>query len=292
MTDERRFVGYLAGWTFLTTVCVTAAGVAAETAGPLGLNTSYLVVEGSGPAARLASHLPSVFVFTAAVVLALAPVVVAAVLLRQGMDPVATGGLLVAGLALFPGLVFALSPSVLPPSVAVDDAVVGIGVVVASGIALATLRVGVPSRRTIAGQFAHVGLAVVVLIGSFGGVALGVATQGVVVQSDRVSVPQTAFEVNYTATEDDRAVVTVTHAGGEAVPVERLALIGDGFANASSADQTAPGPWQGSVSGEDRTVVEGDAVSLGVESDCTVRVVYEYAGTSNTIGMARCEELR
>lgn len=118
------------------------------------------------------------------------------------------------------------------------------------------------------------------------------AVDAAFVESDRIGDPQVDFETTYTDAGDGTGVVTVTHGGGDPVRADRLRVVSDEFVDVPGADQTSPGRWKGSVSGDGGSVVAGDDVTVGVEDDCTVRVVYEYRDTANTIALVRCADLR
>jgi hypothetical protein len=42
---------------------------------------------------------------------------------------------------------------------------------------------------------------------------------------------------------------------------------GEGFADVADADQTEPGPWQGTIDEREGSVGSGDAVTVGVTGD-------------------------
>jgi hypothetical protein len=102
------------------------------------------------------------------------------------------------------------------------------------------------------------------------------------------AMPQAAFSFDYdgAAGGDGTGVLTVTHDGGELIPPSNLFVRGRGFATVSDVDMTFPGRWQGTVSGDytdERTVVAGDAVDVGVRSDYDVSVVWQSSdGTAST----------
>lgn len=99
--------------------------------------------------------------------------------------------------------------------------------------------------------------------------------------------PQVAFEFDYDA---DDGVVTVTHHGGDHVRADELLLRGSGFAEATGADMTAPGQWQGSTSGEvgDRpAVTAGDEVTVGAASNYVLEIAWEDADGGGSALLAR-----
>ena len=94
--------------------------------------------------------------------------------------------------------------------------------------------------------------------------------------------PQIALDFEYDA---DAGTVTVTHQGGDAVPAERLALQGQGFADREGADQTSAGTWAGEVSGDDGAVVAGDSVVVGVTPSYRLFVLFTpESGRGTTLG--------
>jgi len=83
--------------------------------------------------------------------------------------------------------------------------------------------------------------------------------------------PQIAFGFDY---DSDAGTVTITHQGGDSVPAERIEIQGDGFADASDAEQTSAGQWAGQASGDEGAVVAGDSVVVGVRSAYRLFVLY------------------
>ena len=88
-------------------------------------------------------------------------------------------------------------------------------------------------------------------------------------------VPQVEFTFEYESTGDGQGLLTVTHYGGDTVSADELFVRGSGFADVSDADQTTPGQWQGTASGDDNAVVAGDSVDVGVTADYEIIVVWE-----------------
>lgn len=101
--------------------------------------------------------------------------------------------------------------------------------------------------------------------------------------------PRAEFQVDTEPTGNDTMLLTLTHDGGDPLHSDRLYLSGEGFADVAGADQTSPGVWQGTVSGErprrgGPAVVRGDSVTVGVTRDCTV--VLRYNGTERSTFVA------
>lgn len=131
-------------------------------------------------------------------------------------------------------------------------------------------------------------LAVVALF--VAGAALGAGvlagpTAGLVEDVD-LGASTTAWDFEYEPTGDDRGVLTVTHDGGDKAAVDHLYVRGDGFADVAGAKQTGPGPWTGETTGD--TVVAGDSTTVGVTSDCEIRLVYQNTAAVQTIGYHEC----
>jgi len=105
--------------------------------------------------------------------------------------------------------------------------------------------------------------------------------------------PQAVFEVEYDA---QAGLVTVTHAGGDHVRADALAVRGQGIGAAEGADMTAPGEWAGSTSGDVDgvpAVTAGDSVTVGVTGpDYVLRMVWESpdGSTSATLDVAEGPE--
>lgn len=121
----------------------------------------------------------------------------------------------------------------------------------------------------------------VVCLGALVGLAGVTGGADALVERDRIGTPQTAFAFTYDPVNETHGVLTVDHAGGDAVPRERLAVGGDGIAAVDGVDQSVGGTWAGEASvnrSGTRFVRPGDAVTVGVGSDCDVRVVYERRG--------------
>lgn len=94
-----------------------------------------------------------------------------------------------------------------------------------------------------------------------------------------VDLPRISADWAYDA---DAGTVTITHAAGDAVPAEKLYVRGEGFADADGADMAAPGRWAGTASGGE--VTAGDSVTVGVESDYALRLVWEGEDVSGVLG--------
>lgn len=289
--DDRRFLGYSAGWAFLMTVCVTA--VVTTVPGSrlpwrlfFGVSGRF-VPEASDWAARIAHQLGTAFYVALFAILILLPVGVAAYRSHRGSDSVTATSLLIAGLVVFPGIPLAV---LVAESIAAGLVVVVVAVAFAA-IGIRSQRPGTSVEEVVAPSFVHVALAVVLTTGLIAGTLVGVSMAGTAVESTQVRAPEMAFNVHYTAVDEERGIVTFAHEGGDVVTASRLTLNGTGFANVSEVDQTNPGPWTGTVSG-DGQVVAGDFATVGVEPDCTIRIVYTDAGVRHTLAVAHCSDLR
>lgn len=290
MTDQERFVELAAVWTVLTAGAV-AIVAAVATAGPVGsLGGDHAALHASGPAVRVASLLAWGFLLLMPVVVLGVPLVVSWYRISTGTYDLVTGVAgTVAALAAFPGV----------PVVWGAHGLVG-GLALA-GIAVCGFLVGVdridrdPDRRTVpslSSQFAHVALFVLLLAGIVAGSAVGVGLQSLA-GTDRTLPPNVAFDASYSQTGDGQGVVTIQHAGGESVEASDLSLYGEGFAAVPEADQTGPGNWQGTTGGGTTgDVGRGDAVTVGVERDCRIRIVYTGDAESDVLDVVKCADLR
>lgn len=291
MAGQRTYL-VVGAWTLAASVCVGA--VAGTVPGSpfvggvfLGLATT-LLERASGPAARLATPLSWGFTATLLGVVLLLPVGVAGYRRIQGEDPVGTVALFVLGAALLPGVPL----GVLAAGVAGGAAAVVVSMV---GLLVALGRTDdwPAFRARLSGTFAHVSLLWVVVIGIVLGSIVGWGATATVVDSRDVRAPVVNFEANYAETAGG-GVVTITHAGGQPAPSDTLTVDGEGFADVDGVDHMQAGPWNGTASGVDGAVIEGDSVTVGVDADCEIRIVYVSpgGGLSRVLGVADCTELR
>jgi hypothetical protein len=98
---------------------------------------------------------------------------------------------------------------------------------------------------------------------------------GPAIESESPGPPTVSFAFDYESTGDGVGRLTITHEAGDTVASDALFVRGNGFATVDAADQTGPGPWQGSASGDGTTVVAGDSVTVGVTSDYEIEVVWK-----------------
>lgn len=101
------------------------------------------------------------------------------------------------------------------------------------------------------------------------------------IESERVGPPTAKFSFEFRSSDDSTGVVRITHDGGDSIERESLAIRGTGFASVEGVDQTSEGTWQGSASGDEDTVVAGDAVTVGAASDYEISLVWQSAGDSS-----------
>jgi hypothetical protein len=107
--------------------------------------------------------------------------------------------------------------------------------------------------------------------------------------------PNAEFVAEEQPADGNTSVLTLTHDGGDPISPENLGVRGEGFATVDGVDQTEPGPWQGSVSGErprrgGAAVVSGDSIEIGVTDDCEVNLVYFGDEHAYTITYYDCTE--
>jgi len=117
-------------------------------------------------------------------------------------------------------------------------------------------------------------------------VAIGGGADALVTERERGSPPFIEFDVTANG-----SVVTVEHAGGDAILAEDLRIRGEGFATVEGVNQTSAGPWQGTVTRVDengRWVSQGDTVTVGVESDCDLAIVARGDGFKTTLETYSC----
>lgn len=99
-----------------------------------------------------------------------------------------------------------------------------------------------------------------------------------------VDVPESDFEFEYEAVDDDWGVATVTHAGGEPADPARLVVahreVNESYPDVDDVDQYETGSWAGEATGPpvdggtNVSVVEGDSVRVAVRSDCRISLLY------------------
>lgn len=176
--------------------------------------------------------------------------------------------------------------------------VVGLGVPALAAAALFVLhRVSLSRSPTGSDRtpppavFVNVGVAVLLVGGMTVGAALAAPT-GALVETHDPGSPQVHLEFS-TERTDDGTLLVATHSGGDAVEADRLHVVGNGFADVPSAEQTEPGVWQGDASGDaphgdGRAVVRGDTVRVGVSENCDVRLVYHFGGSRSTVARHEC----
>jgi hypothetical protein len=107
--------------------------------------------------------------------------------------------------------------------------------------------------------------------------------------------PNAEFVAEERPADGNTTVLTLTHNGGDPLSPENLGVRGEGFATVDGVDQTEPGKWQGSVSGErprrgGAAVVSGDSIEIGVTDDCEVSLVYLGNEHAYTITYYDCTE--
>lgn len=288
MDAEERFLGYAAVQLAVVTLL---GGLAAAMAlfGPFSFHSRF-APEYSDQAAVVTHHLLWAFLITVGVLYVVVPVAVAGYRVSRGRQFGVEAAWAVLALVGLPALLW--TPLLLdgydPTRRRLGAGIlllVGLGVL-AVGYLSVSDRVDDDAWRPSPWTFGNVALTVVFVVTfALVGGAGGIATGGLVEEHHR-SVPQVAFDTAYEPVGGDRGVLTIRHDAGRAVKVDNLAIRGDGITAVEGANQTSAGPWQGEASsrgsGEsgDRAVQQGDAVTVGVEEGCVVRVVYERMGSS------------
>ena len=107
------------------------------------------------------------------------------------------------------------------------------------------------------------------------------------------TAPQVSFGFEYDETATTAAetgVLTVTHEGGDTVAADQLSVRGDGIVSPSGARPAVAvsGTTWGGATG-DSTVTAGTTLTVGVESDCDLRLVWESADGSAAVTLAAFE---
>lgn len=98
------------------------------------------------------------------------------------------------------------------------------------------------------------------------------------------TAPQTTFDFTRMTGGE---MVSIVHGGGESVPHSRLAIEGEGFASRADADQATAGRWAGETSHDGTVVTGGDQVTVGVDGETQLEVVYRPVGGSERVVLAR-----
>lgn len=301
---EVRLLGYAAGLTAVVGVLAGVIGSLSLSGLPfLGGGLDYLAEDISGPAPVLANRVLLVLFGAVAALYVLLPVGIGWYYVRYGeRHPLYYAVLASVAVLGLPGLGLVVG---LLAIVTADELLMLALVAGCVGVLAVAFRVALdrgpdePDEGHPWMVFANLGLVAVLLLGvSVGTVGAGGAVSGLV-ERQSVSPPMTAFEANYTAGESGRGVLTIRHAGGDAVVRDRLYLRGDGFAAVDGVDQTESGRWRGETStnsaGEGPFVTVDDTVRVGVQADCTLRLVYtfeEFEDHRRTLAEFDCAAVR
>lgn len=247
----------------------------------------------SGPAATVATWLVTASVMTVVVAYLAIPVVTATYWRRNedasSQSPWPLAMAVVATVSAPTLLVLALAYVGATGS---DETLPAVGFLIAASGSLLVVAVSSPEDRPVWPAFLNIALVVLFLSGMVSGLPLaGVVSENVVSHSGHS--PQALFEFEERVTDDGERILNVTHAGGDGILASRLTIRGEGFSTVDSANQTAPGVWQGTTTprnDEEGIVVSGDYVLVGVTSDCRIRVVYEGRAVSSTLAAYECGE--
>lgn len=297
---NRRFLGYATGLTLFV------AGLAGLTASlslfrffPV-VGHTYLAADVSGPAPVFAHRLLGVLWGAVAVGYVLLPIGVASYYATRGArHPLFYAVLATVAILGLPGIRFVVL-GLFRGGAAALWAVVLAGLFV-SGLA-GVLRVALtrgpddPDERIPVSIFVNLGLVVVFLAGTIlGGAAAGDVADGFV-ETDSPTRPALSIEASYAPVDGGRnaGILTLRHGSGEEVLPKQLIVEGEGFAAVEGADQAKPGRWRGETShGDEGSMVgPGDTVTIGVQADCNVVVVYRYGNTTTVFQSYECDELR
>lgn len=294
MRATSRFAVYAA---IQTAVVAVLAGIAAPLTlfTPFGMGHYHLAPAASDLAAQLTVTVLQVLVVVMAALFVLVPISIAGYLSEHGEYPsqhyIVGAGVSMGGLAVLLGMIPYGGVGRLDRRGLMVLAAAVLGLAVAYSIVIAWPAANRGGRPALALLLNHVFVGTFVIGFLFAPVAAP-PTQGLV-EEHSLSPPQTAFDHAYTPTDDDQGVLTITHDGGDHIPVDRVWIHGEGFAAVEGADQTQAGRWQGETTarsdGQAGVVVEeGDSVGVGVTDGCVIRVVYMVEGSEATLGKYTC----
>lgn len=85
------------------------------------------------------------------------------------------------------------------------------------------------------------------------------------------NIPEMGVVFNYDVAGD---LLTLTHSGGDSVDPGTVYISGSGFADVDGADLVQEGYWT-EATGQSEPVSAGDSVSLGVESNYQLEVIWQ-----------------
>ena len=107
--------------------------------------------------------------------------------------------------------------------------------------------------------------------------------------------PHTEFEASYQPGDGDPGILTITHAGGDPIPASQLRVdVEEVRPEEGAAMQNGSGLWAGEATGggpDERLVVEGDEVTIGVYGDCSGGVYHE-SDPFKKLATFDCESVR
>lgn len=299
-TPDRLVLGYATGTTLVTAILAgLTASLSLFSAHP-NIGHMYLAEAASGPSPVVAHQLLWLLQGAIAVGYVLLPIGVATYYAARGArHPLYYAVLAIVAILGLPGLRFVVL-GLLRGGVTALWAVILAGVV-SSGLA-GMLRVALargpddPDERIPTSIFLNLGLVGVFLVGTILGGAVAGGAMAEFVETDAPNRLELTMEASYTSVDGDqnRGILMLRHSGGEVVQPERLTVEGEGFAVVEGVDQTAPGQWRGETSHGDEgsTVGPGDTITIGVQKDCHVQLLYHYRDTSTVVQQYECDELR
>lgn len=283
MDAEERFLGYAAAQ--LAAVAVLGGLAAAMTLfGPFSFH-DRLAPEYSDQAAVLTHQLLWAFLITVGVLYVVVPIAVAGYRISRGRRLGVEAAWAAVALVGLPALLW--TPLLLD---GYDPARrrLGAGILLLGGLGALVVgylsvsdRVDDDAWRPVPWSFGNVALTVVFVLAFALAGFVGGGLAGGMVEQRYLGAVQVSFATDYDGTSDGRGVLTIRHEGGETVAAEHLIIRGDGITAVEGANQSSAGPWQGEATGESdwdggaSAVVRGDSVTVGVESGCVVRVVYQ-----------------
>ncbi|WP_178916408.1 hypothetical protein [Natronomonas gomsonensis] len=291
---RKRLLAYAAALTFAVGV---VGGIVASMTVFVPIDESASLIE-----ARVGSALVKVLLLAATLLYVAAPFAIAEVRIRESGNRVyhiaaAVTGIVVTTpvvlviLLALESFIFGIVSPVLLLGVVAGITAVSVGIVLSYRFYTGSNETS-PFVRLVA---LNLVLATVFVVGFLGVTPFGAVFADEYTEQRSGGGPNAEFVAEERSADGNTSVLTLTHDGGDPIFPENLGVRGEGFATVDGVDQTEPGPWQGSVSGErprrgGAAVVSGDSIEIGVTGDCDVSLVYFGNEHAYTITYYDCTE--